>query len=61
MGLHRVGHDWSDLAAAAAESIANFFSHIMPVYLHNYWAVTKDSVRYSVILSVGYLSNSPLQ
>ena len=24
MGLHRVGHDWSDLAAAAAEINANF-------------------------------------
>ena len=26
MGLHRVGHDWSDLAAAAAESSIKYLT-----------------------------------
>ena len=30
MGLHRVGHNWSDLAAAAAESLENTFCLNLP-------------------------------
>ena len=37
MGLHRVGHNWSDLAAAAASFFLELFLHWSPVA---YWAST---------------------
>ena len=43
MGLHRVGHDWSDLAAAAAA--ANLTLKIFPRYC-------KPSVDYRVVKSL---------
>ena len=34
MGLHRVGHDWSDLAAAAADSILKSRDVTLPTKVH---------------------------
>ena len=38
MGLHRVGHDWSDLAAAAAVYIIEYYSAVKKRtnYLYSY-------------------------
>ena len=39
MGLHRVGHDWSDLAAAAAAALTSFhkwFLYNMPVFFDSF-------------------------
>ena len=33
MGLHRVGHDWSDLAAAAACPVSPFHSSVSAAYI----------------------------
>ena len=39
MGLHRVGHDWSDLAAAAAAATAWF---------ENYWLRDENLIRFQL-------------
>ena len=44
MGLHRVGHDWSDLAAAAA--VAAFF---MVQLSHPYMTTGKTLERVAVV------------
>ena len=33
MGLHRVGHDWSDLAAAAAAAAAATYYHVIKMFI----------------------------
>ena len=35
MGLHRVGHDWSDLAAAAAAYMMNTYAEMLNTILAN--------------------------
>ena len=35
MGLHRVGHDWSDLAAAAAAEHSSWFQNVLQNYYTN--------------------------
>ena len=43
MGLHRVGHDWSDLAAAAAARVIQSCG-----YAENCWAVHFKVVNFMV-------------
>ena len=46
VGLHRVGHDWSDLAAAAAAAVAkkSIEEKIMPHYWRNFFLKTLTNV-----------------
>ncbi|CAM9799381.1 unnamed protein product [Rangifer tarandus platyrhynchus] len=39
MGSHRVGHDWSDLAAAAATSLKTKFPAEQCYWFHKHWRV----------------------
>ena len=55
MGSHRVGHDWSDLVAAAAVAAANY--DILPCR-KCYLLATNDSN--SLSFEVDLLANSPL-
>ena len=38
MGLHRVGHDWSDLAAAAVAEVSSIKLEIPREYFMQRWA-----------------------
>ena len=43
MGLHSVGHDWSDLAAAAAKLFKNeFIKQTQPSVLHRFPKLEKE-------------------
>ena len=46
MGLHRVGHDWSDLAAAAADSILKSRDITLPTKVHLVKAMVFPVVMY---------------
>ena len=59
MGLHRVGHDWSDLAAAAARLVMAFLprsKHLLTSWLQPSFAVILDPEK---IKSVGVSIVSP--
>ena len=49
MGSHRVGHDWSDLAAAAAETNEKQVKLILTIFylacIYNYWGFPGGSVE----------------
>jgi len=43
MGLHKLGHNWSDLAAAAAYSIGNYIQYFAIIYKEKYYlTLTSD-------------------
>ena len=51
MGLHRVGHDWSDLAAAAASSLnaeVGFFTPVLKLR-HTHWGEKQELILWLVI------------
>ena len=59
MGLHRVRHDWSDLAAAAAAAIMLKYTMIMKDYLLllfvqilNYWELTQNMKHLFIYLFI---------
>ena len=43
----RVGHDWSDLAAAAAAKLPGFCKHIFPIELSHLWATVTLALKWS--------------
>ena len=54
LGLHRVGHDWSDLAAAAAAAAMYWITHLSPLDSKFHIYHTSDSYIYSISFSVLY-------
>ena len=45
LGSHRVGHDWSDLAAVAAAAVFSYLGDITNAYFWNIWATLwRDTV-----------------
>ena len=42
MGSHRVGHDWSNLAAAAARSIIAFYFSGYSIHSINFWELDSE-------------------
>ena len=50
MGSHRVGHDWSDLAAAAA--VHGFTSFFFFFLLTDYWDLEVWSFRFKVLMVI---------
>ena len=51
MGSHRVGHDWSNIAAAA-RSLAVFCFYLCPIFSTRFWLCMWPVSRYSTLHSL---------